>query len=56
MRANIDATGGLDVTNRGKEAVAFYKIFCKLSERATFVDPEGQQVEPRLAAIEETAP
>jgi hypothetical protein len=48
----IDAGGGLDLSGeQRKDAATFYRVFCELSERVTFVDPEGQQVPARLAAI-----
>jgi len=51
MQVVVNA-GGLDLSDeaRKEEAVAFYRAFCRLGEKITFVDPQGQQVPDRVNA------
>jgi hypothetical protein len=51
-KAEVDADGGMDLKNRAQQAANMYRVLCNLSERATFVDPNGNQVRDRLAAAE----
>ncbi len=52
FKAKVEAEGGMDLTARPQDAADMYRALCNLSERATFVDPDGNQVKDRLAAAE----